>query len=190
MATRASEKLSAAYAFKTFYDALVEFEAAAKAATNMAALLAGDYSSAPPSASELNLAKIDWDSLRNNVAYEGNSAPAAAQTNLWAKIKDEADGGTAVCTDDEKYAAYYELKALVAYLTKTKTDIAAQTDVAALQAINLASTTPTAAQLSAAKTGWNAIRNGSIYVYGGCRIPAVNVDTRLWTEIDAEAAAA
>ena len=189
MATRGSEKLSAAYCFKTFYDALVEFQTAVLAETGIAALLAGDYSSTPPTAAVLNTAKTGWDSLRNNAAYEGNSAPTVAQTNLWTKVKDEAGGGTAVCTSDEKYAAYYELKSLTAYLTKTKTDIAAQTDVAALMAINLASTTPTAVQLSAAKTGWNTIRNGSIYVYGGCRIPAVNVDTRLWTEIDAEAAA-
>ena len=189
MATRTSEKLSAAYCFKTFYDALVELQAAAAAAAGIAALLAGDYSSTPPSAAELNTAKSEWDNLRNNAAYEGHTAPAAAQSNLWAKIKDEANGGTAVCTSDEKYAAYYELKSLIAYLTKTKTDVAAQTDVAALMAINLASVTPTAAQLSAGKTGWNSIRNGSIYVYGGCKIPAVNVDTRLWTEIDAEAAA-
>ena len=189
MATRASEKLAAAYCFKTFYDALVEFEAAVKAATGIDALLDGDFSSTPPSAAQLQAAKADWDSLRNNAAYEGASAPAATQTNLWAKIKDENDGGTSVCTSDEKYAAYYELKSLIAYLTKVKTDIAAQTDVAALQAINLASTTPTAAQLSAAKTGWNGIRNGSSYVYGGCKIPAVNVDTRLWAELDAEAAA-
>ena len=189
MATRSSEKLSAAYCFKTFYDALVEFQAAVIAATGIAALLALDVSSAPPTAAQLNTAKGEWDGFRNNAAYEGNTAPAATQTNLWAKIADEAGGGTSVCSSDEKYAAYYELKMLIAYLTKTKTDVAAQTDVAALMAINLASVTPTAVQLSAAKTGWNTIRNGSAYVYGGCRTPAVNVDTRLWLEIDAEAAA-
>ena len=189
MALRDSEKLSAAYTIKTFYDALVALEAAVVGATNIATLLAGDYSSDPPTVTLLNDCKGEYDALRSVAAYEGATSPAVSQVNLWAKVADEAGGGDAVCTDAEKYGAYYELINLIAYLTKVKTDVAADTDVAALMAMDLTSVVPTAANLADARTGWDAIRNGSVYTYGGVSIPSVAVDGRLWNEITAEAAA-
>jgi hypothetical protein len=189
MATRESERKEAAYCFQTRYDALDELQTAVVAETAIAALLALDVSSAPPTATQLHAAKLEYDAIRNSATYEGVSLPAMSNTNLWSEIADEAGGGSSVCTDAEKYEAYYALSGKITDLGTLKTDVQGDTDIAALIAVELASATPTAVQLDDAKTAWDAFRANSTYGYGGCQIPVVNPNAALWSEIAAEAAA-
>jgi hypothetical protein len=189
MATRESERKEAAYCFKTRYDALDELQTAVVAETAIAALLALDVSSAPPTAAQLNAAKLEYDAIRNSSVYENVTMPAMTNANLWAEIADEAAGGSSVCTTTEKYEAYYALSGKIADLGALKTAVQADGNISTLIAVDLSSATPTAAQLAAAKTAWDTFRSNSTYNYGGNQIPVVNPNAALWTEIATEASA-
>lgn len=191
MATRIIERIEAFACFKSRYDGLDELEAAMVGATAIAALLALDVSSSPPTATQLNAAKLEYDALRSAAAYEGVTCPALSNTNLWAEIAAEVAGGAGApsCTNNEKYEAYYNLKGKVNDLTSLTTAVQADSDISTLAAIDYTSATPTAVQLDDAKTAWDVFRAGSLYGYGGVSLPILNINSALWTEIAAEAAA-
>ena len=191
MATRTIERIEAFACFKARYDGLDELEAAMIGGTAMAALLALDVSSNPPTATQLNAAKLEYDALKAAAAYEGVTCPAMSNANLWAEIAAEVAGGVGAPTAsvNERYEAYYALKGKVADLTALNTAVQADTDISTLAAINYTTTTPTATQLNAAKTAWDAFRAAYLYSYGGVSLPILNVNSALWTEIAAEAAA-
>ena len=191
MATRDTERLEAFMAFQTRYNGLDELEAAMVGGTAVAALLALDVSSAPPTAAQLNAAKLEYDALRSAVAYEGTTCPAMTNSNLWAEIAAQVAGGVGAPTTStsERYEAYYAIKSKIADLTALNTAIQADTDIAALIAVDYTEATPTAVQLDDAKTAWDALRAASVYGYGGVSLPVLNVNASLWTEIAAEAAA-
>lgn len=190
MATRTIERIEAFACFKSRYDGLDELENAMVSATAIAALLLLDVSENPPTATQLNAAKLEYDALRNAAAYEGSACPAMSNAALWAEIAAEVAGGVGAptCTTNEKYEAYYALKGKIADLTSLNTAVQADTDIAALAAINYTTTTPTAVQLDDAKTAWDAFRAASAYGYGGVSLPILNVNNALWVEIAAEAA--
>lgn len=191
MATRTIERIEAFACFKSKYDGLDELEAAMIGGTAMAALLALDVSSNPPTAAQLNAAKLEYDALKAAAAYEGVTCPAMSNANLWAEIAAEVAGGVGAPTAsvNERYEAYYALKGKVADLTALNTAVQADTDISTLAAINYTTTTPTAVQLDDAKTAWDAFRAAYLYSYGGVSLPILNVNAALWTEIAAEAAA-
>lgn len=191
MATRDTERLEAFMAFKTRYNALDELEAAVVGATGIAAMLALDVSSAPPTSAQLNAAKLEYDALRNAAAYEGVVCPAMPDASLWAEIAAQVAGGAGAPTasTNERYAAYYDLKKVIADLTAMNTAVQADTDIAALVAVDYTAATPTAAQLDAAKTAWDAIRNASTYSYSSITLPTLAINASLWVEIADEAAA-
>lgn len=191
MATRDTERLEAFMAFKTRYNALDELEAAMVAGTAVAALLALDVSSAPPTSAQLNVVKLEYDALRNAAAYEGVVCPPMPDANLWAEIAAEVAGGDGAPTAsvNERYAAYYDLKKVLADLTALNTAVQADTDIAALVAVDYTEATPTAAQLADAKTAWDSIRNASTYSYSSITLPTLAINAALWVEIADEAAA-
>ena len=191
MATRTIERIEAFAAFKARYDALDELEAAMVGATAIAAMLALEAGSLPPTAAQLNAAKLEYDALKAAAAYEGVTCPAMSNANLWAEIAAEVAGGVGAPTAsvNERYEAYYALKGKVADLTALNTAVQADTDISTLAAINYTTTTPTAVQLDDAKTAWDAFRAAYLYSYGGVSLPILNVNSALWTEIAAEAAA-
>ena len=191
MATRTIERIEAFACFKARYDGLDELETAMVGATAIAAMLALDVSSSPPTATQLNAAKLEYDALRNAAAYEGVTCPAMSNASLWAEIAAEVAGGAGAptCTNNEKYEAYYALKGKINDLSSLNTAVQADTDISTLAAINYTSATPTAVQLDDAKTAWDTFRANSSYGYGGVSLPILNVNSALWTEIAAEAAA-
>lgn len=191
MATRTTERLEATYCFKTRYDALDELDTAIQGATAIAALLLLDVSTDPPTSTQLNAAKLEWDALRSSVTYEGIVAPAMSNSNLWAEIAAEVAGGAGAPTASvtERYEAYYALKAKITDVGSLNTAVQADTDIAALMAIDFTAVTPTAVQLADAKTAWDVFRANSTYGYGGVSLPVINPNSALWTEINAEATA-
>ena len=191
MATRTIERIEAFACFKARYDGLDELEAAMVGATAIAAMLLLDVSSSPPTATQLNAAKLEYDALKAAAAYEGVTCPAMSNSNLWAKIAAKVAGGVGAptCSTNEKYEAYYALKGKIADLSALNTAVQADTDIAALAAIDYTAATPTAVQLNDAKTAWDAFRAAYLYSYGGVSLPILNVNAALWTEIAAEAAA-
>ena len=191
MATRTIERIEAFAAFKSRYDGLDELEAAMVGATAIAAMLALEAGSLPPTAAQLNAAKLEYDALKAAAVYEGVTCPAMSNANLWAEIAAEVAGGVGAPTAsvNERYEAYYALKGKVADLTALNTAVQADTDISTLAAINYTTTTPTAVQLDDAKTAWDAFRAAYLYSYGGVSLPVLNVNSALWTEIAAEAAA-
>lgn len=191
MATRTIERIEAFACFKARYDGLDDLETAVVGATAIAAMLLLDVSSNPPTATQLNAAKLEYDALRNAATYEGVVCPAMSNTSLWAEIAAEVAGGDGAptCTTNEKYEAYYALKGKINDLSSLNTAVQADADIAALAAINYTSETPTAVQLNDAKTAWDAFRAASAYGYGGVTLPIINVNSALWVEIAAEAAA-
>ena len=191
MATRTIERIEAFACFKARYDGLDELEAAMVGATAIAAMLALEAGSLPPTAAQLNAAKLEYDALKAAAAYEGITCPAMSNSNLWAEIAAEVAGGVGAptCSTNEKYEAYYALKGKIADLSALNAAVQADTNIAALAAIDYTAATPTAVQLDDAKTAWDAFRAASVYGYGGVSLPILNVNASLWTEIAAEAAA-
>lgn len=90
-------------------------------------------------------------------------------------------------TTNEKMEAAYALLGKLDDINNMNTALQGGAAVTALKAIELATTTPTAAQLNAAKVEYDAIRAQPTTVYGGVTIPAM-VNTALWSEISTEAA--
>jgi len=189
MATRTEERLEAFMAFRTKYDALDELDTAMQAGTAVTALLGVDLSVGPPTAVQLNDAKAEYDALRANAAYEGVQLPAMANTILWNLIANEAGGGSAVGTDEEKYEAAYALISKINALDDLNTAVQADGDVSALYAIDYSTTTPTAVQLKDGGDAWETIRGNTQYGYGNITLPTVKIRSALWTEIENEAAA-
>jgi hypothetical protein len=191
MATRTYERLEAFMAFMTRYNGLDELEAAMVGATAIAALLALEPASLPPTSAQLNAAKLEYDALRAAAAYEGSTCPAMSNTNLWAEIAAEvaAGEGAPTANENERYEAYWALKGKIADLTALNTAVQADGDISTLAAIDYTSATPTAVQLDDAKIAWDTFRAASTYGYGGVSLPILNVNSALWVEIAAEAAA-
>lgn len=191
MATRTHERLEAWMCFMTRYNGLDELEAAMTGATAIAAMLALESGSLPPTAAQLNAAKLEYDALRSVAAYEGATCPAMTNSSLWAEIAAEVAGGEGAPTagTNERYEAYYALKGKINDLSSLNTAVQADTDISTLAAIDYTTTTPTAVQLDDAKTAWDAFRAASTYGYGGVVIPTLAANSALWTEIATEAAA-
>lgn len=191
MATRTIERIEAFACFKARYDGLDELEAAMVGATAIAAMLALEAGSLPPTAAQLNAAKLEYDALKAAAAYEGVTCPAMSNSNLWAEIAAQVAGGAGAPTvsTNERQEAYWALKGKINDLSALNTAVQADTDISTLAAIDYTAATPTAVQLNDAKTAWDAFRAAYLYSYGGVSLPILNVNAALWTEIAAEAAA-
>ena len=176
-------------AFQTKYDGLNDLHTAMQAGAAITALLAIDLTLGAPTAVQLNAAKLEYDALRNNAAYEGVQCPAMSNSILWNLIASEAGGGSETSTTEERYEAAYALINKINALEDLNTAIQAAGDISTLIAIDYTAATPTASQLKAAADAWEAIRGNTQYGYGNLTLPTVRVRAALWSEIDTDAAA-